>query len=201
MKFLNRTTTMKIVYIVAIFVGLSCNNPNEINQTLLDDSPYRIFFNQLKINKLTDTILVQNRTKIFGCGTAYVMYENELKKKGLHKFYNKYGNVLDDLELINSFERNNAVKILWINRGNEGELFQFQDSSLHLNEKLEKRLIAQKVFLSFDDTPKSLDSVNLTVLINFKDTNKVILKSFDLSKNRNKWQIDKQTERQIKSDF
>jgi hypothetical protein len=176
----------------------SCEN-NKSKAKIVENSPYEIFFNQLKINKLTDTILVQNRTKIFGCGTAYSMYEDELNKNGVFKFYEKYGTVLDNSEFLNLFAKNNNVEILWIERGNEGGLFQLEDSFLHKNKNLEKRLIAEKTFLSFDDRPKSLDSLSLTVLINFRNFNKTILKSFDLSNRQNNWKIDKQNEQEIKS--
>ncbi|MBL4746293.1 MAG: hypothetical protein JKY08_07980 [Flavobacteriaceae bacterium] len=161
-------------------------------------SPYKVLFNHLKINELTDTILVQNRTKIFGCGTAYHMYKKELNKSGLHKFHEKYGTVLPNLELTNLFEKNHNVKILWINTGLEGELFQLEDTILHNNKELEKRLIAEKTFICFDDTPKSLDSVTVTLLVNYKNLKKTILKSFDLSKNRSEWVIDKEYEKEIK---
>ncbi|RRJ90544.1 hypothetical protein EG240_08405 [Paenimyroides tangerinum] len=149
---------------------------------------------------MTDTILVQNKTKIFGCGTGYVMYHEDLKESGLSKFYEKYGTVLDNQELLKVFEKNNNLKILWIERGNEGELFQLEDSVLHNNKKLEIRLMSEKAFLVFDETPKSLDSLNITVTIEFSNTNKILLKSFDLSQNKY-WKIDKQTEQEFKKDL
>ena len=192
----------KLIILKLLFFILvcSCEN-NKPKVKFVKNSPYEIFFNQLKINKLTDTILVQNRTKVFGCGTAYVMYEDELNKNGLIKFYEVYGTILDNSEFLNVFSKNNNVKILWIERGNEGELFQLEDSILHKNKNLEKRLIAEKAFLSFDDTPKTMDSLNLTVVINFRNLNKTILKSYDLSKRQNYWKIDKQNEQEIKSDL
>ena len=127
----------KLIILKLLFFILvcSCEN-NKPKVKFVKNSPYEIFFNQLKINKLTDTILVQNRTKVFGCGTAYVMYEDELNKNGLIKFYEVYGTILDNSEFLNVFAKNNNVKILWIERGNEGELFQLEDSILHKNKNL-----------------------------------------------------------------
>lgn len=191
---------LKITLILFLLIAVSCNNETKKNQTFVaDSSPYDVFFKQLKIDHLTDTILVQNQTKIFGCGTGHMMYYDELAKNGLYKFYDKYETVLDSEEHISLFERNNKVKILWISRGNEGELFQLYDSTLHANQKLEKRLIAEKTFLMFDENPTAMDSVNITVMINYHS--KVILKSFDLSKNEGQWRIDKQDETETKADF
>lgn len=185
-----------ILLLSFIFI-FSCNN-SEGKKINAENSPYKIFFNELKINNLTDTILVQNQTKIFGCGTATVMYEEEIKNKGIDKFYKKYGTVVDDRELINSFAKKNNVKILWIYRGIEGELLQLEDSALHKNTKLEKRLLAEKTFLSFDDDPKTLDSLNITVLSNNPTENKMLSHSFDLSKSKNVWKIDRRNEEIIK---
>lgn len=191
---------LKIALISFLLLAVSCNNETKKNQTFVaDSSPYDVFFKQLKIDHLTDTILVQNQTKIFGCGTGHMMYYDELAKNGLYKFYDKYETVLDNEEHISLFERKNKVKILWISRGNEGELFQLYDSTLHANQKLEKRLIAEKTFLMFDENPTAMDSVNITVMINYHS--KVILKSFDLSKNEGQWRIDKQDETETKADF
>lgn len=173
----------------------SCNNSETKN---VENSPYKIFFNELKINDLTDTILVQNQTKIFGCGTAAVMYEEEIKSKGIDQFYEKYGTVIDNQELLNSFAKMNNVKILWIYRGNEGELMQLEDSILHKNAHLEKRLLAEKTFLSFDDVPKTLDSLNISVKSYSPRKNTTFLYSYDLSKNKNGWKIDKQNEEIVK---
>lgn len=187
--------------IFSVIIISSCENlKTEKMVKFTENSPYEIFFNQLKISQLTDTILVQNKTKIFGCGTGYVMYHEDLKESGLSKFYEKYGTVLDNQELLKVFEKNNNLKILWIERGNEGELFQLEDSVLHNNKKLEIRLMSEKAFLVFDETPKSLDSLNITVTIEFSNTNKILLKSFDLSQNKY-WKIDKQTEQEFKKDL
>ena len=187
--------------IFSVIIISSCENlKTEKMVKFTENSPYEIFFNQLKISQLTDTILVQNKTKIFGCGTGYVMYHEDIKESGLSKFYEKYGTVLDNQELLKVFEKNNNLKILWIERGNEGELFQLEDSVLHNNKKLEIRLMSEKAFLVFDETPKSLDSLNITVTIEFSNTNKILLKSFDLSQNKN-WKIDKQTEQEFKKDL
>ncbi len=154
----------------------------------------QLFFKHLKIENLSDTILVQNRTKIFLCPTAAGMYQEELIKKDLGKFYEKYGSVLDNPKLIQLFEKNNKVKILWINSGNEGELFQLEDSALHKNKKLENRLIKEKAFLIFDETPKSIDTVSLSVTIIYPKIEKAVLKTYNLSKSNENWKIDSQME-------
>ena len=199
-KYQKISTLILSLFMLTCFI-FSCDNSNKNKQKNAESSPYKIFFKQLKLKNLTDTILVQNRTKIFGCGTASVMYEEELNKKGLNKFYNEYGTILDDLELIKLFEKNNNIKILWINRGNEGELFELKDSTLHKNKKFEQRLIAQKTFVEFDDEPISLDRVKLTVLINPRNSDKVIIKSFDLSKKGKIWTLDKQNQQEVKKDL
>lgn len=196
---INFNLKLLIVKALFFFIVCSCQETNS-KQKIVENSPYEIFFNQLKIDKLTDTILVQNRTKVFGCGTAFVMHNDELTKSGLNKYYEKYGTVLSNLSNIDSFAKRNNVKILWITRGNEGELFQLSDSILHNNSKLEKRLIAEKTFLTFDDNPKSLDSVTIDVMINHRKQNKVIFKTFELSKNKNIWKIDKQNDEEMKKE-
>lgn len=196
---INFNLKLLIVKALFFFVVCSCQETNS-KQKIVENSPYEIFFNQLKIDKLTDTILVQNRTKVFGCGTAFVMHNDELTKSGLNKYYEKYGTVLSNLSNVDSFAKRNNVKILWITRGNEGELFQLSDSILHNNSKLEKRLIAEKTFLTFDDNPKSLDRVKIDVMINHRNKNTVILKTFELSKNKNIWKIDKQNDEEMKKE-
>lgn len=182
---------LKLASIVCILLAVSCSSSTKKDQTLaVDQSPYDVFFEQLKIDQLTDTVLVQNQTKIFGCGTAMVMYQQELEKNGMHKFYEKYGTVIDNAAHISYFERKNKVKILWISRGNEGELFQLEDSTLHANEKLETRLLAEKTFISFDENPSAMDSVLITVMVDYHS--KVLLKSIELSKNAGQWRIDKE---------
>lgn len=187
----------KIVLLLSFIFTYSCNN-SETKTKNVENTPYKIFFNELKINNLTDTILVQNQTKLFGCGTAIAMYEEEIKSKGIDQFYEKYGTVVDDRELINSFAKKNNVKILWIYRGIEGELLQLEDSILHKNTQLEKRLLAEKTFLSFDDNPKTLDSLNISVTSYNPPKNTSFLYSFDLSKNKNAWKLDKQNEQIVK---
>ena len=169
------------------------NNLNKTNTALqsIMHSPYKTFFNTIRINGITDTILVQNRTKVFGCATAKISYNQELKEKGLHTFYEKHGALLDHQEFINRFKKNHNVTILWIDTGNEGDLFQLDDSLLHKNIKLEKHVIESKPYLVFNDTPKSLDSLSITVLIDYKNPKTKLLKTFDLSADQNGWKIDK----------
>ena len=185
---------MKRLLFPLIFILLiSCShNKSGLNNNV--SSPYKTFFNQVKVSGLTDTILVQSKTKIFGCGSAYTEYQEELNKKGLNEFYEKYGKLLPNLELTSLFEKNNNVKILWIDTGNEGEIFRLKDSVLHSDEILEKRLIEEKAFLIFNDLPKTLDSMTITLSINYKKPKRSILKYFDLSISKNEWIIDKEYE-------
>lgn len=187
----------KIILLLSFIFVYSCNN-SETKTKNVENSPYKIFFNELTIDNLTDTILVQNQTKIFGCGTAAVMYEDDIKNKGIDQFYEKYGTVIDNQELLDTFAKKNNVKILWIYRGNEGELMQLEDSILHKNAQLEKRLLAEKTFLSFDDVPKTLDSLTINVSNYHPPKKTTSLYSFDLSNNKNGWKIDKRTEQIVK---
>lgn len=157
------------------------------------NSPYKTIFNHLKLEHLTDTVLIQNRTKVFGCGTAYRDYENELEKSGLYKFYDEYGNILSDRKLFSVFERKHNVKILWIERGNEGELFQLEDTLLHKNTNLENRLIREKTYIEFDENPTSMNDVTINILIYTDNkTEWKIRKSFELTKKMGKWRVDKE---------
>lgn len=187
----------KIILLLSFIFTYSCNN-SETKTKNVENSPYKMFFNELKINNLTDTILVQNQTKLFGCGTAAVMYEEDIRSRGIDQFYEKYGTVIDNQELLNSFAKNNNVKILWIYRGNEGEVIQLEDSILHKNAQLEKRLLAEKTFLSFDDDPKTLDSLTISVSSYNPPKNTTSLYSFDLSNNKNGWKIDNRNEQIVK---
>lgn len=178
----------------------SCTEPNQKLKVLEQNSPYKLFFNELRLSNITDTVLVQNTTKIFGCGTASMDYNEELRKTGLDKYYDKYGTVLSDLKGLSEFEKNNKVKILCIERGTEGELFQLEDSLPHKNTKLEKRLLEEKSFISFDEEPEGIDAVKITVVINRRATNKIRLNTYHLLQSNKIWTIASKSEEEVISD-
>jgi hypothetical protein len=155
------------------------------------ESPYKVFFEKLKVEKITDTILVPFQTHIFGCGTAYIEFQEHLKKKGLDKFYEKYKDVLSDSLLIKKFEIKNKTKILWIFRGNEGELFELADSVLHNKPNFEKRMLASKTHVSISEYPISVDSVYVYVSIDYPIIKKSIQKIYSISKKEDNWNMNK----------
>ncbi len=188
---MNYKILLTTLLIILLYSCLNQSEKNQINKSKIN-SPYKIFFQYLKLDKLTDTILVQNRTKVFGCGTAYMEYKNKLEKSGLDIFYKKYGNILSDRKLFSIFERKHNVKILWIERGNEGELFQLEDTLLHKNTDLEKRLIKEKTYIEFNENPTSMN--NVTINVSIYKANRTELKnrkSFELIENKGEWKIDK----------
>lgn len=154
------------------------------------ESPYKVFFEKLEVEEISDTILVPFQTHIFGCGTAYIEFQEHLKKKGLNKFYEKYNNIFDSL-LVKKFEIKNKTKILWIFRGNEGELFQLANSVLHNKTNFEKRILESKTHISISEYPISMNSVYVYVSIDYPITKKSVQKTYSISKKEEKWNMNK----------
>jgi hypothetical protein len=179
------------LYLCLVSTLVSCQKSETKKLITNLDSPYAVFFDELEIEKITDTILVPFQTRIFGCGTAYIEFQEHLKKKGLDKFYEKYKDVLSDSLLIKKFEIKNKTKILWIFKGNEGELFQLADTVLHKKTNFEKRILASKTHVSISEYPISMDSVDIYVSMNYPITNKNIEKTYSISKKGNEWKINK----------
>ncbi len=180
-----------LLYLCLISTLVSCQK-RETKKLVTDfESPYAVFFKELEIDKISDTILVPFQTHIFGCGTAYMEFNENLKKKGLDKFYEKYNGILNDSLLIKKFEIKNKTKILWIFRGNEGELFQLADSVLHKKANFEKRIIYSKNYVSISEYPVSIDSLMVLVNINNPVTKKYQEKMYYISKKENHWKINK----------
>lgn len=76
-----------IIFIISSFTYCTHQNKENNDIKIINNSPYSIYFKSLKISNLTDTVLVQSQTKIFGCGTAVTEYKERLKTSGLDKFY------------------------------------------------------------------------------------------------------------------
>ncbi len=179
------------LYLTLVLTILSCQNRETKKLMTNLESPYTVFFDNLEVEKITDTILVPFQTRVFGCGTAYIEFQDHLKTKGLDKFYGKYKDVLSDSLMIKKFEIKNKTKILWIFRGNEGELFQLSDSVLHNKPNFEKRMLESKTHVSISEYPISMDSVDVYVSINYPITKKSVQKIYFISKKDDKWKVNK----------
>ncbi|WP_310554687.1 hypothetical protein [Flavobacterium sp.] len=177
----------KILFLLVGFVIIfSCKRLEKIDAK--NNSPYVAFFKTLETEEISDTILVQSQTKIFGCGTAAYEYMEGLKKSGLDKFYEKYEDVLSDTISINKFEKTHNIKILWITRGNEGEKMELLDSVLHKNTSLEKRLWETKNFIKFTQTPIAMNAVDIYYSIAYPKEKKYFTKVYKVSKVNEKWE-------------
>jgi hypothetical protein len=179
------------LYLCLVSTLVSCQKRETKKLITNLDSPYAVFFDKLEIEKITDTLLVPFQTRVFGCGTAYIEFQEHLKKKGLDKFYEKYKDVLNDSLLIKKFEIKNKTKILWIFRGNEGELFELADSVLHKNINFEKRILASKTHVSISEYPISMDRIYVYVTIDYPITKESVLKIYSISKKEDKWKMNK----------
>lgn len=180
-----------ILFLILISTIFSCQKREIKKLANKPLSPYEVFFDNLVIENNTDTILVPFQTHIFGCGTAYLEFQEKLEKKGLDKFYDKYNNIFNDSSFIKKYEIKNRTKILWIFRGNEGEFNQLADSLLHKNQDLEKRILASKNYVSISENPISMSSLEISVSINYPNTKKYVSKNYFLSIKSEKWVIDK----------
>lgn len=186
-----KKTALLLVLFVII---LSCKKTDFVEKgmnTLKYESPYQAFYETLETGKLSDTILVQSQSKIFGCGTAAYEYFESLKKSGLDKFYTKYSDVLSNKVLINNFAKKNNLKILWVTRGNEGEKMELSDSLLHKNTNLEKRLWATKNFIKLTESPIKLDSVTIFFSVVYPKEKKYLTKEYMVSKVNGSWKCNK----------
>ncbi len=182
---------MKTTILILILTIVSCKNNQPKKLITSQESPYELFFNELEIENLSDTILVPIQTRIFGCGTGYTQYQENLVKKGLNKFYEKYGDVLSNTLAITKFETKNKTKILWITRGNEGELNELFDSFLHKKLNFEKRIMESKNYVSLTETPFSMDSLIVDISVNEPISKKFIQKTYSIFKVNEKWKLNK----------
>ena len=157
---------LKLLKLSSVFLSILLVGCDAIlSKEIKNNNPYNVLFSRLENLNLTDTVLVQNRTKVFGCGTAAYTYYENLKETELENFYKAHGNVLSDTILLKEFEKKNKTKIIWISRGNEGELFEFEDPDLKTNTKLFSRLLKSKCFMKFADTPLSTIVLKMDVTV------------------------------------
>lgn len=171
---------LKVKYFLVIVLIISCDLPQKIKDKVDPKSynnPYEVFYSKLNNLKLTDTVLVQSQTKIFGCGTAALEYYSNLEVKGLDKFYDKYGTLFAKTNLLEEFEKQNNTKIVWVDRGN-GELFKLENEDLKSNDSLVKRLRKEKDFIVFEDTPNSLQSLSASIKISKPSTKTTKIKTY-----------------------
>ena len=168
-----------------------CNKvKNDTVSTIQSNNPYQVFFDNLKISNGNDTILMQHKTKVFGCGTAATEYFDNLEKKGLNKFFDKNGHIFDNNQILRNFESKNNLKILWINVGNEGELFELEDSKLHSNKKLETRLLNKKPFIVLTENPESTSKLTIEYVYNNPLQKNSSSNSYFLSEKSSIWKLD-----------
>ncbi len=169
-----------ICFIVITIICASCTYSYKKKKSTKEfaRTPYQAFFSKLDDLICTDTILVQSQTNIFGCGTGAHEYYENLKQKGLDKFYGQYGNVLSDTNLLHEFEEVHNTKILWVFRGYEGELLEFNDSLLKKDTLLLNRLLKEKQFVKFNEAPNSMATATITVSIANPKVKETIIKTY-----------------------
>lgn len=175
---------MLILLIITLSIFSNCQQFN--NHRIVKNGPYEEFFDKLNSGKITDTIIVQAQTRVFGCGTAYLEYSKKLNKSGLDKFYNKYSDVLSDTISIAKFEKKFKTKILWLTRGNEGEKLELLDSTLH-NKINFKKLLATKNFIKFSENPISMNVVKIYYSIAYPIEKKYFSKEYKVFKTNKNW--------------
>lgn len=172
---------LKLRYLLLItIIVVGCNTPQKIEGKLGPKSysnPYEVFYAKLDNLKLTDTVLVQLQTKIFGCGTAAVQYYEDLEEKGLDKFYDQYGTLFSNTKLLKQFEKQNNTKILWIDVG-QGDQFQLEDENLKSNDSLINRLRKEKDFITFEDALYSMHNLSATITISHPNIKTTEIKTY-----------------------
>lgn len=197
-----KTSILLFMFVVLLSCKKTDFTENLFKKEMKYNSPYQAFLETLEPGKLTDTILVQTETQVFGCGTAAYEYFEELKKTGLDKFYKKHKTVLTDTALITKFERKHKLKILWVTRGFSGEKMELLNSVLHKNIEIEKRLWATKNFIKFTETPKTLNDVTVFYSIVYPKEKKYLTKEYQVSQVNKNWEsIKKSTEKSEIKDF
>ena len=170
---------------------LSCGNHHAAQATTQTafPGPFEVFFDSLQIPSLTDTILVQAQSRVFGCGTAAVQHDEYLRSSGLQPFYDKYQGVLGDCAFLKKYTHREKIAILWVSRGMEGELLELSDSTLHADAAIEDRLFRSKCFLKFSETVHSLDSITVSVSIAYPIQKSALALQYQLSSNSKGWNI------------
>ena len=129
------------------------------NAALKEEGPYKVFFDSLHLENLSDTILIYNQTRIPGCGTARVMDTRSAESSCEDRYYAKYGDVLSDTSAFASFQKKHQVVIYWVDRGNEGELFRITDTAVEKNTAYKEHLKKTKSVLWFSEFPSCPDTV------------------------------------------
>lgn len=169
-----------VCFIIITFICASCTYSQKKKKSTkkFASTPYQAFFSKLDDLTCTDTILVQSQTNVFGCGTGAHEYYENLQQKGLDKFYEQYGDVLSDTNLLHEFEEVHDTKILWVFRGYEGELLEFNDSLLKKDTLLLNRLLKEKQFVKFNEAPNSMATVTITVSMVNPKLKETIIKTY-----------------------
>ncbi|WP_299246888.1 hypothetical protein [uncultured Aquimarina sp.] len=189
------------VIITMIFIITSCTSQNKKIQvpeekdvvlTANQDqtSPYEKYLNNFRFENATDTLLVQRESRIFYCGTGAMEYDKELKKNGLEEYFKKYKDLVQYPTFLEKTETNNGTKILWVDRGNEGELMQLEDKTIQANKELEKRLFEEKAFVQITENPLAMDEVEIYTTIFYPVSNKTENLIHKITKNQGDWQME-----------
>lgn len=186
---------LKLMMICSFIVA--CKNKDSSTTNAPVASPYTLFFDSLHIEELSDTILIQAQPLVFGCGTAAIQHDEYLRTSGLYRFYEQYNDVLSDSTLIVKFSQRHQTKILWVSRGNEGELLELSDSNLHADSQLEARIFKEKCFIKIAETPHTLDSISIAVSVAYPIRETALFMQYQIVKRGNFWNIVK-VERNIK---
>ncbi len=182
------------VFLFLIISIVFCKKNDSLNIVKNSDSPYEIFFDKLKLEKLTDTILIYHKTPIFGCGKAYTDYQENLIKNKSDKFYDKYGSILDNDLMLRKFEIKHKTKIIYVSNGNEGEQILSLDSTFINKKGFVENLYKTKNSITLSESSKTLDSLEIDFLIDYKNPNKTISNKYFISQLNNNWKIDKISE-------
>lgn len=175
------------IKIILSFCFLSCQTKEAKQTAVSSPAPYQVFYNAMVLPETTDTVLVQSQTRVFGCGTGALAYQEELQSSGLDKFYEQYGDVLSDTAGVATFSRKNKTRILWVTRGIEGEAMALADSALHADSAFEKRMFAEKCFIKIAETPERLNKVKVYASVAYPASGTVFTTNYLLSLKDNTW--------------
>lgn len=186
-----KTRVSVAMTIVLAFGLLSCQHKQAKAKTSNPSSPYQVFYNNITLpQQVTDTILVQLQTRVFGCGTAAMAYYDELQSSGLDKFYERHGDVLSDSMALETFVKKNKTRIIWVTRGLEGEACDLADSALHADRIFEKRMFVEKCFIKIVETPQRMDKVTIEASVAYPLSKTVFRANYQLTEQDKTWKIE-----------
>ncbi len=188
------------VLIIVILIIASCTSQSKKKQVIDEKdpipatnedqvSPYEAYLDNFRFENGTDTLLVQRKSRVFYCGTAAFEYYEELKKSGLKEYFEKYNDLVEHPTFSKKIEANSKTKILWVNRGNEGELMELENETIHANKELERRLFAEKAFVQITENPLAMDKVEIYTTVFYPVSNKTENLIHSIIKNQGEWKM------------